>query len=189
MNDSTEVKVASLLQQGLKLYGTGDIARAFLIWNEVLELDPGNDEALDYIRDADRREQPRGAAGLDQSLLIDEARRLVRSENAEAALELLTSAGVQGEFECEAMVDLLRAKLFEGYQAELGDLSKVPRMAEDAQDDLRNPNLAPSAGFLLSMIDGATPLGDLVSVSGMDRFDALRSLHGMFKAGILEWAQ
>jgi hypothetical protein len=39
------------------------------------------------------------------------------------------------------------------------------------------------------MIDGATTLGDLVSVSGMDRFDAMRSISQMFAAGILEWAE
>jgi hypothetical protein len=37
------------------------------------------------------------------------------------------------------------------------------------------------------MIDGETALGDLVSVSGMDRFDALRSLSRMHQAGILTW--
>ena len=190
MNGATEAKVSSLLQQGLELYGTNDLAGAFLIWGEVLELDPGNEKALDYIRDADRRVKSRGgAAGVDRSLLMDETRRLMRAESAEAALELLMSAGTQGEFECEAMVELLRALLFERYQVELGDLSKVPRLAEGAQNDLRSYNLAPSAGFLISMIDGTTPLGDLVSVSGLGRFDAMRSLHGMFEAGILEWVQ
>ncbi|MBW1885084.1 MAG: hypothetical protein JRJ58_16245 [Deltaproteobacteria bacterium] len=190
MNGSTQAKVSSLLQQGLELYGKDDIASAFLIWNEVLELDPGNEEALDYIRDADRRAKPRsGAVGVDRSPLMDETRRLMRAENVEAALELLMSAGAQREFESEAMVELLRAMLFERYQAELGDLSKVPRLAAAAQNDLCSYNLSPSAGFLISMIDGTTPLGDLVSVSGVDRFDAMRSLHGMLEAGILEWTQ
>ena len=36
-------------------------------------------------------------------------------------------------------------------------------------------------------VDGATPLADLMSVSGMDRFEALRSIHRMHEAGILEW--
>ncbi len=190
MDDSTEARISSLLQQGLELYGAGDIAHSFLIWNEVLELDPGNEEALDYMSDAERRAKSRsGAAGLDRSSLIDETRRLMRAEHAEAALELLMNAGVPGELECEAMVELLRARLFKHYQAELGDLSKVPRLADDAQNGLRSRNLPPRAGFLLSMIDGMTPLGDLVSVSGMDRFDVMRSVHGMLEAGILEWAQ
>ena len=55
MAQTNEDNVAKLLQQGLELYGTGEIPRAFMLWNEALELDPGNEEALDYIRDADRR--------------------------------------------------------------------------------------------------------------------------------------
>ena len=188
MNDSRVENLTSLLQQGLELYGTGDVARAFLLWNEVLKLDPGNEEALDYIKDAERRGKSRGGVeAADRPFLIDEARRLMRAENVESALELLMSAGVQGDFEAEAMVELLRATLFEHYQSELGDLSRVPCLADDAQNDMRSRNLPPSAGFLLSMIDGKTPLGDLVSVAGVDRFDAMRSLHRMLEAGILEW--
>ena len=39
----------------------------------------------------------------------------------------------------------------------------------------------------LSMVDGATPVSDLVSVSGMDRFEALRAIYRMHQAGIVEW--
>ena len=187
MAESNEQKVSSLLQQGLELYGTGDVARAFLLWNEALEIDPGNEEALDYMRDADRRSKPRGGARqMGQSSLIEEARRLLRAENEEAALELLTSAPAGGSLEGEAMIELLRASLFQRYRDELGDLSQVPRMAGETAE-LQGRNLPPSAGFLLSMVDGATPLADLVSVSGMDRFEALRSICRMHHAGILEW--
>ena len=188
MNESNEARIAGLLQQGLESYGTGDIAQAFLHWNEVLELDPGNEEALDYMRDADRRSKPRDrASSRNGKNLVDEARRLLRAENEEAALELLSSVPAGAGLECEAMAELLRARLFQRYRQELGDLSQVPRLVEDASVDLRSRNLPPSAGFLLSMIDGRTPLGDLVSVSGMDRFEALRSLHRMLEAGIVEW--
>ena len=70
MDEAKQKKVAGLLQHGLELYGTGEVAKAFLVWNEVLQLDPGNEEALDYMRDADRRARPRSenratmAAGL-----------------------------------------------------------------------------------------------------------------------------
>ena len=41
---------------------------------------------------------------------------------------------------------------------------------------------------MLSMVDGITPLSDLISVSGMDRFEALRSVCRMQEAGILEFS-
>ena len=84
------------------------------------------------------------------------------------------------------MVELLRARLFRRYGSELGDLSRIPRVVGEG-GDLQGRNLPPSAGFLLSMVDGVTPLSDLMSVSGMDRFEALRSIHRMHEAGILDW--
>jgi len=190
MDDSMENKVSELLQQGLELYGTGEVSQAFLLWREVMRLDPGNAEALDYIRDADRRSKPRGdgpkAAERD---VVDEARRFIHAENEEAALELLSNAPHAGGMEAEAMVELLRARLYHRYRMSLGDLSRTPRVSRDAAADLGSRNLPPSAGFLLSMVDDSTPLCDLVSVSGMDRFEALRSVYQMVEAGILEWEE
>ena len=189
MNDSNEAKISELLQEGLERYGAGDVAQAFLLWDEVLAIDPDNEEALDYIRDADRRTNPRDdARALGKRTHVDDARSLIRSEGSEAALEWLLSVGEPGELEREAMIDLLRASLFDGYASGLGDLGKVPKVAEGATGDLQRRNLPPVAGFLISMIDGKTPWGDVVSLSGMDRFDVVRTLSQMFDADILEWA-
>lgn len=188
MSDGSENRVATLLQQGLELYGTGDVARAFLVWSEALELDPGNEEALDYMRDADRRTKPRGDSfERGGSPVVEDARRLLRSNDAEAALELLSSAPNGGSLENEAMIELLRANLFQTYRERIGDLGQVARLVTSAVDDLHRRNLPPSAGFMLSMIDGLTPLCDLVAVSGMDRFEAMRSLCRMQEAGIVIW--
>lgn len=184
---SVEERVSGLLQQGLEYYGAGDVARAFLTWREALELDPGNAEALDYMRDADRRSRPRGEDGPRRALL-DDARRLLHGGDAEAALELLTSAPGGRSLETEAMVELLRAHLFDHYRTALGHLDRIPRLAASGTGGLQGRNLPPSAGFLLSMVDGVTPLADLISVAGMDRFEALRSVFRMREAGILELA-
>ena len=83
MAQAKEEHVAKLLRQGLEFYGTGEIPRAFMLWNEALELDPGNEEARDYIRDADRRSWPRAAAfrkyaGADAAL--EAAKSLMKSQ-------------------------------------------------------------------------------------------------------------
>lgn len=188
MSDVNQQKISSLLHQGLEFYGTGDVARAFLLWGEVLQLDPGNEEALDYMRDADRRAKPRGGnVEIGSPSIIEDARRLLRAENEEAALELLTNAPGEIDLEIEAMTELLRASLFRRYRTELGDFSQTPRIISGEASDLLSRNLPPSVGFLLSMIDGMTPLRDLISVSGMDRFEALRGVYQMHQAGIVEW--
>lgn len=188
MADTNEARVSGLLQKGLESYGTGDVARAFLLWREALELDPGNEEALDYMRDADRRSKPRG--GLEATApgsVLDDVRLLLHEGNADEAYELITSVGTNGDLENEAMVELLRATLYAEYRAELGGLEQVPRIVGEAAASLQSRNLPPSAGFLLSMVDGMTPLSDLISLSGMDRFEALRSVCRMREARILEW--
>ena len=126
MAQAKEEHVAKLLRQGLELYGTGEIPRAFMLWNKALELDPGNEEALDYIRDADRRSLPRAdREDASSASIVWDARRLVQGENEEAALELLLSAPNSVTLECESMVELLRAKVFRKYQDALGDLEKI----------------------------------------------------------------
>jgi hypothetical protein len=47
-------------------------------------------------------------------------------------------------------------------------------------------DLPPSAGFVLSMIDGNTAVEDLVPLTGMDPFDALATLGRLQDAGIIE---
>ena len=49
-------------------------------------------------------------------------------------------------------------------------------------------NLPANAGFLLSMIDGNTSVSDLVTLTGMDPFDALQIFHRLMDAGIVEVA-
>lgn len=182
-----EDRVAGLLTQGLEFYGTGDVARAFLAWNEVLELDPGNSEALDYMRDADRRSRPRGGGESGRAgSLVDEARRMLRTEGSEAAFEFLSSVPQRDGLESEAMVELLRANLFKHYRLKLGTMDQVPRVVEGRRDQLAG-NLPLSTGFLLSRVDGQTPLSELIVASRMDRFEVLRAIHRMRVAGILEW--
>ena len=50
-------------------------------------------------------------------------------------------------------------------------------------------NLPATAGFVLSQVDGATSVTDLVSLSGLDEFDTLRILSHLLDAGIVEFMQ
>ena len=47
-------------------------------------------------------------------------------------------------------------------------------------------NLPAAAGFLLSAIDGRISVDELIAVSGMDPFEALRALANLLDAGIVE---
>ncbi|MGH0034396.1 MAG: hypothetical protein ACQGVK_05165 [Myxococcota bacterium] len=191
MAETNEQRIARLLEKGLELYGDGDIAKAILTWEEVLVLDPANADARDYIKTADRRARPRPQKDPGSSpavrAIASEARQLMAGEHMDSALELLASAaeGMPAGLEIQALLDLVRARLVARYRGSIGDTGAVPTCSPSA-GDLRNYNLPSEAGFLLSMVDGSTSVADLISLSGMDDFEALRLLHGLREAGIVE---
>lgn len=193
MAETAEERVARLLEEGLERYGDGDISAAMVAWEAVLALDPGNAEAQDYIRTADRRSVPRprkpGAGRAVAEPLEKEARELLAAGHPEAALELLRSASdaMPQAVALQGLLDLLRVDLLRLHRRAVGDLSATPRTRGDPSD-LTRFNLPADAGFLLSMVDGQTPIADLVSLSGMDEFEALRLLVGLREAGIVEIA-
>jgi hypothetical protein len=153
-------------------------------------LDPHNTEALDYIQTADRRDQRR--LPLEEQM-SDAARHVVHTVNDlaergdwEAALDLLRSP-VDAErtaLEYEATVELVRSNLLRSYSHRVGDLSGV--LVQKGGGDLTGFNLPPDAGFVISLIDGTTSIADLISLSGMDAFEALRIVGHLLDADIVE---
>ena len=103
------------------------------------------------------------------------------------ALALLQSASgaLLAALESYALTELLRGTLHREHRERVGDLSQVPVLLSDASA-LTKFNLPTNAGFLISMFDGVTSLEDVISVSGMDAYDALETLNGLLEAGIVE---
>ncbi len=194
MGESKEERIERLLREGLDLYGGDEISAAILSWEKVLELDANNTEALDYLRTADRRSRPRPAKREKMAsavaALLQEARALMRQGEFASALDLLRSASGPdfSGLEFEAVVELVRSRLYRTYCERIGDLQRVPIVRSDI-GSLKKFNLPADAGFLLSIVDGATSLSNLVSLSGMDAFEALRTLDGLLDAGIVELQQ
>lgn len=195
MGESKEERVGRLLQEGLDLYGLGEISAAIVTWEKVLELDPSNADALDYIRTADRRKTPRPPKKKGQlagavAAVLQEARALMRQDDFATALDLLRSAHGQGfdGLEFEATMDLARSRLHRAYQERIPDLGCVPHV-DTPPGSLTRFNLPPAAGFVLSMVDGSTSVADLISLSGMDAFEALHALCGLVDVGVVDLRQ
>ena len=184
-------EIARLLAEGLDHYGDDAIGKAIQAWRKVLELDRKNAEALDYIQTADRREQSR--LPLEEQLsdterhLVHEAGVLMDKGDWEGALDLMRSVGEAQPtaLEFQGTLELVRARLLRQYTERVGSLEQVPSMRGSA-DDLQSFNLPSDAGFMISLIDGTTRLADLVSLSGMDAFEALRIVGHLLDAEILE---
>jgi hypothetical protein len=71
--------------------------------------------------------------------------------------------------------DHCRLVLEQMASSRLGSLDQVPRVSVEA-DRLRWLSLDHRAGFLLSLIDGFSSLEELLDISGMPRFEALKIL-------------
>ena len=118
--------------------------------------------------------------------LLKDAREALRREDLENALDLLQAATRfdPDPFEIEGYVDLVRSHLLKRYRERIGDPQMVPRLLVGA-GEVKRFNLAPDAGFMLSLVDGSTSFEQLVSLSGMAAFEAFRNLSALLDAGIL----
>ena len=192
MGTSDEDKIGELLREGLDHYGADEIGRAIQTWEQVLALDPENAEAKDYLQTADRRSVPRppsGPAPLKPSskaeILLDTRERIL-DQDYEGALGFLSGADAaeQTGLELQAMTELVRSRLLSSYHERVGALASIPELLVDA-GKITQFDLPPDAGFVLSLVDGATSVADMISVSGMDPFDALRILQGLLESEIV----
>jgi len=180
-------EIRRLIDEGLELYGTGEVSEAFRVWGRALALDPDNEVVLDYMRTADRRRMPRpekSSAEKRSDALLGEARAMLDAGSIEEAHELVSQGADGALLAVESMADLIRVKLHERDRERFGDLSGVPVVSNT--EALTQFNLGPDAGFLLSYMDGRTALSDIVSLSNMGAFDTLRMVARLCDAGILE---
>ncbi len=193
MSEDRSEEIAALLQEGLDAYGEDDVGRAIGAWRKVLAIDPSHAEALDFIQTADRRSVPREETAPERRTerarddAWAEARRQIAAGELEEALELLSRSieGASFSLEREATIELVRSTLFCDYRTTVGDLASVPVVIADPSE-LTQYNLPANAGFLLSLLDGVTDLESLVTVSGMDTFEALRTTRKLIDVGLVE---
>ncbi len=188
MDATQEQEVARLLSEGLDSYGRDEVDAAIAAWQRVLEIDPHNADAEDYVESAGRRPaaEPKPArADESGSTLLEEVLGLAaagRLEDAWAMLEGATT-GQPLAAVTSAVMDLVRSLMVPHYRARLGP-DVVPRAAKD-HAAIEGFDLPPGAGFLVSLCDGATPIPDLIALSGTDAFETLHTLNRLAQAGLV----
>ena len=118
--------------------------------------------------------------------LVRDAQQLLRGSDFEGALDLYQRAASldPARIELEGYVDLLRSRLVKSYRERIGDPARVPKLLVPPAQVTRF-NLPADAGFVLSMIDGRTSFEELLSVTGMGPFEALRIFARLLDAGIV----
>jgi tetratricopeptide (TPR) repeat protein len=187
-------EIRRLMAQGLDLYALGQVGEAIACWRRVVALDPRHAEARDYLSAAGGEPEPAGAGSAAAArapgrtaAMAAEAIRLLRTGKPADALDLLEAhtRNAPDDLDAHAYQELARAALLRVYRARTGSGERVP-FVRIAPNEVMKYNLPAPAGFLLSMIDGRSSIDELLSVSGMDPFEALRALHNLLDAGIVE---
>jgi hypothetical protein len=193
MSEQDAGRIDRMLREGLDAFGIGDVERAVECWQGVLRLDPGHAEAQEFLeaalsssRDGSLAPGPeRGEDPLSCESLLRDARELVRQGELESALDHLTLVAQldPGRDEVQGYIDMVRSRLLRLYRDRVGPLACVPRVVAEPEA-IKRYNLSADAGFLLSLLDGSTSVEQLLSLSGMDAFQALRILCRLLDAGI-----
>ena len=124
-------------------------------------------------------------AKLSAEMLLQDAEEAMGDRDLEGAHELLRMAADldPDRIEIEGYVDLVRTQLIKQYRDRVGDTTRAPRIVGDPAAITRF-NLPADAGFLLSLVDGTTTVDELVTLSGLGTFEALRILDRLIDAEI-----
>jgi tetratricopeptide (TPR) repeat protein len=181
-------EIRRLMARGLDLYALGQVEEATACWRQVLARDPGNAEARDYLQTAAGDAEAgaaRGAGGAGG--LLAEATALLRGGDLQQGLDLLETIAARepANLEVQAYLELARGGLLRAYRARVGRGEAAPRVRIPPAEVMKY-NLPAAAGFLLSLIDGRLSVDELLAVSGMDPFEALRALSNLLDARIVE---
>jgi len=187
------------LEEGLNLYGLGMFAEAIEKWKKVLEIDPDNSAARDYIESAGgdaksvphsaelpQQEPPAFADSDTAESFLREARGLAQSGKYEAALELLEKSleADPDNMETHSLYEMVKGKQLKNYIKEAGQPGRIPVLLKRPQELLKF-NLTKEAGFIISLIDGQVTLDDIVSLSGMDKFSTYSNLVKLKRLGVI----
>jgi hypothetical protein len=178
------------MEEGLRHYGEGRTARAALCWREVLELEPDHPGARDYLRSAGFETgeiELSEVVGEEHEELMADALELLRKGVDQESLEMFETLARENprRMETQGYLELVRSHLYQRYRERFRDASTVLKVRITPKEMMRF-NLPANAGFVLSMIDGQTSVNEILALSGMDPFDAVRVVHKLLEAGIVE---
>lgn len=182
-------QIRRLMARGLDLYALGQVEEATACWRRVLALDPRHAEARDYLSAAGGDAEPGAAAApaaSGEGRLLGDALAQLRVGRVQEGFELLETLAQREppDLDAHAFLELARGTLLRSYRQRAGNGESVPHVLIPPAQVMKY-NLPAAAGFVLSLIDGKISLDELLAVSGMDSFDALRAFTSLLDAGIV----
>jgi hypothetical protein len=204
--------VDELLAEGLDLYGQNRVADAVRCWHRVLEIEPGDARALEYLEcagsapsaalgrgvvidlHAARGGRPIAQPPPSTSLPLTEGEaagvdraaleRLLRERRYEEALLLLYRERTRAPEDAAITrgIRMLKEHLTVRYARELGSLDRIPVLVAGADQLAR---ATAEQRQVLRLVDGLATLGDVMQSSRLGRFETYRLLASMLERGLI----
>lgn len=159
-------------------------------YQELLAHDSGESPSVGLLEGAEEfaREEATPAVGLDQvDEMLDGAERMHRQGSYDGSLWFCERVLALEPDNSRALMfrEKNRLSLQQGYERSLGDLDLVPVVCIPKKEILWH-RLDHRAGYVLSRMDGRqVTYGDLLDVSGMDRYETLRILVQLVDEGVI----
>jgi tetratricopeptide (TPR) repeat protein len=178
-------KILHIFEAGLDSFAQGDFVQAQKLWKEILELDPGNELAMDYIHSIEEEVSFEDKKIVYKELL-DEAIRLIGKNQFEPAYELLQMV-IQNDpknEKAQEFLDTTKGLLLKDYLAEIGDTNYIVKLNK-GMEDIMKINLTKESAYILSMIDGNLSVEELLTLSGLDRFNFMRNIAMLLRNDII----
>lgn len=134
--------------------------------------------------DSPEPRSPAHLAELDD--LLHRARGLLESGDFTGAMEAAESvlALEQGHLEASTIHARCADALLQEFEERLGERSGIPRL-KMPPDEVLWLDLDPSAGFLLSQMDGHSSLDDLFAISALSELETARLLCQLLDSGVI----
>ncbi len=174
-------RIKTLLKEGLDLYGYGKVKEAVERWKEVLELDPGNLVAMDYLH----------SAGVDVDKLFEKEEKkdeiiedLLKSRSVMEAYERLIREEKDSLYKI-CLFELLRYHLNNTFREKYLRGRVIPQRLLTERELLKKA-LTPKDAFIASQIDGKLTVEDLLDIVDMNEFELCMSLSRLEKEGIIK---
>jgi tetratricopeptide (TPR) repeat protein len=204
--------VMEFLEQGLYYYGLGKVNVAIDMWKKVLELEPENELAREYLsielgmdlltsRDTPLKLSAREPVKPDEPVELEESaeqeapvisplfiegqKKLYEGKLIDAAENFARAYDeTSGQLLYWAHAELARTSMVKRLREEIGSLDKVPELTKPMRE-LAKMNFTEEEGFMLSLITGDTSFEDVISLSPLTKYKTYKTLFRFLEKGII----
>ena len=208
-SNGAPINVDDLLEEGMTFYGLGKFEEAAKKWNKVLELDPANAQALEYLdivrEDLEERRASQAlppetshqeligdevgaeASSGEASELVSKGVALLEQGDPDGAYKVFQELIESGDNNPDTFgyLEMARAARLDRYRKHLENLDKVPLIAMD-YGSIKELDLSKEEGFILSQIDGMISFRDILSLARIEKLEAMGILSRLLTAGVIK---